>query len=199
MRSSNSGFSSGPGGSPRSLVTVARTWIMNRMAGLLGIEAVRSGLGTVAEKSQGFLAHVTLAVSADGQRVPLGVLGCELWTRGGARDGTERESLRWARGIEAASDRLTSSLNFKTDHLNEEFVEIATDPKFENDNMAIFGSMSSMRAFSAARMAVSASSSEVGSMLTVVSARPLTMAVRSRVKLQNRYVPTTSLRCWLNP
>ena len=69
-------------------------------------EAVRSGLGTVAEKSQGFLAHVTLAVSADGQRVPLGVLGCELWTRGGARDGTDRESLRWARGIEAASDRV---------------------------------------------------------------------------------------------
>jgi hypothetical protein len=66
-------------------------------------EADRAGLGTVAEKSKGFFAHVTLAVSADGKRMPLGVLGCDLWTRKGERAATERESLRWGRGIEAAS------------------------------------------------------------------------------------------------
>jgi hypothetical protein len=69
-------------------------------------ESIRAGLGRVAEKSQGFLAHVTLAISADGARIPLGVLGCELWTREGERDVTGRESLRWGRGIEAASDRV---------------------------------------------------------------------------------------------
>ncbi|ABS28584.1 hypothetical protein Anae109_4406 [Anaeromyxobacter sp. Fw109-5] len=55
------------------------------------------------EKSKGFFAHVTLAVSADGKRMPLGVLGCELWTRKGERSATGRESLRWGRGVEAAS------------------------------------------------------------------------------------------------
>ena len=69
-------------------------------------EAIREGLGTVAAKSQGFLAHVTLAVSTDGMRIPLGVLGCELWTRKGARDMAESEALRWNRGMEAASRRV---------------------------------------------------------------------------------------------
>ncbi|BAS18047.1 hypothetical protein AHiyo8_63500 [Arthrobacter sp. Hiyo8] len=41
--------------------------------------------------------------------------------------------------------------------------------------------------------------SQLSSWLTVVSARPLTIAVRSRTQLQKRYVPTTSLRCWFSP
>lgn len=69
-------------------------------------EANRAGLGVVAEKSKGFFAHVTLAMSADGTRTPLGVLGTELWTRKGERAATERESLRWGRGMAAASARV---------------------------------------------------------------------------------------------
>lgn len=70
-------------------------------------EKRRPGLGLVNEKSQGFLAHVTLAVSADGTRTPLGVLACELWTRrNGAQDKRDSESLRWGRGIESATMRV---------------------------------------------------------------------------------------------
>src|SRR5258708_37401714 len=42
-------------------------------------------------------------------------------------DRLERTSRQTSHAMEGASDRLTSSLNFKTDHLNEEFVEIATN------------------------------------------------------------------------
>ena len=45
------------------------------------------------------------------------------------------------------------------------------DPKLENEIIAIRGSMSKRRAASAASSAISASSSDVGSMLTVVSAK----------------------------
>jgi hypothetical protein len=76
----------------------------------------RKDLGTVNAKDQGFLAHVTLAVSADGFRVPLGLLAVERWVRHEqkktrqrsskvtGRDPT-RESLRWSRGV-AAAERL---------------------------------------------------------------------------------------------
>jgi hypothetical protein len=75
----------------------------------------RDGLGTVNEKDQGFLAHVTLAVSADGSRMPLGVLALETLVRKekkGKRDSSarkadeQRESLRWGRCIEAAEARV---------------------------------------------------------------------------------------------
>lgn len=73
----------------------------------------RSGLGTINKQDQGFLAHVTLAVAADGSRVPLGLLGVERIVRKEhkntrhrsskvtRRDPT-RESLRWSRGVEAS-------------------------------------------------------------------------------------------------
>ncbi len=65
-------------------------------------EAEREGLGRVNGQKQGFFAHVTLAVSADGKRVPLGLLGCELFTRDGERAIEEGESKRWLRGVEGA-------------------------------------------------------------------------------------------------
>ena len=46
-----------------------------------------------------------------------------------------------------------------------------TDPKLENASIAIRGSTSNTRAVSAVRQAISASSSAVGSMLTIVSAQ----------------------------
>lgn len=69
-------------------------------------EAHREGLGRVNGQKQGFYAHVTLAVSADGERVPLGLLGCELFTRDGERPIGQGESKRWARGIDGACTRV---------------------------------------------------------------------------------------------
>lgn len=41
----------------------------------------RSGLGRINDAGQGFFAHVALALSADGERRPLGVLGLNTFTR----------------------------------------------------------------------------------------------------------------------
>ena len=78
----------------------------------------RDGLGTLHEKNQGFLAHVTLAVSTDGARIPLGVLATELIVRREIKHtrrrttaermrDPERESERWVRGIRRATERAT--------------------------------------------------------------------------------------------
>lgn len=70
-------------------------------------EAERDGLGPVNKTDQGFLAHVTLAVEADGSRRPLGVLGVEAWAR--PEEQTARrpvsESSRWWRGMKKAQER----------------------------------------------------------------------------------------------
>lgn len=75
--------------------------------------ARREGLGRVNTKDQGFLAHVTLAVTPG--RKPLGLLGIETWRREekegertlwSRRGDASRESLRWARGMKQASERL---------------------------------------------------------------------------------------------
>jgi hypothetical protein len=76
----------------------------------------REGLGLLSGKHRvGFLGHLSLVVSADGRRTPLGVLGMETLARTkrkGPRDhfarkkDPERESLRWHRCAEAASQRL---------------------------------------------------------------------------------------------
>ncbi len=79
----------------------------------------RDGLGTLHEKNQGFLAHVTLAVSTDGARIPLGVLATELLVRREIKHtrrrttaermrDPQRESERWARGIRRAAERITN-------------------------------------------------------------------------------------------
>jgi hypothetical protein len=69
-------------------------------------ETQRTGLGRVNGQKQGFYAHVTLGVSADGKRIPLGLLGCELFTRDGDRPIGEGESKRWRRGIDGAGERV---------------------------------------------------------------------------------------------
>lgn len=78
-----------------------------------GGDSRRAGLGTLNKNNQGFLAHVTLAVAADGSRVPLGLLAVERVVREvhkntrnrsskvTRRDPT-RESLRWSRSVAAA-------------------------------------------------------------------------------------------------
>lgn len=78
-------------------------------------ESRRNGLGTINQSDQGFLAHLTLAVAADGTRLPLGVLAAELLVRGERKHARQRhhfyrtkdsdkESLRWRRGIDRASE-----------------------------------------------------------------------------------------------
>jgi hypothetical protein len=82
----------------------------------------RRNLGPLRGPDQGFLAHVALAVAADGSRRPLGILGVQTWRRtemGNARhrDGTRRtggdyhkqadkESARWFKLIDQTEDRL---------------------------------------------------------------------------------------------
>jgi hypothetical protein len=69
-------------------------------------ETERAGLGRVNGAKQGFLAHVSLAVSAEGRRVPLGLVGCEVFTRDGERPIGKGESQRWKRGIDASAERV---------------------------------------------------------------------------------------------
>lgn len=76
----------------------------------------REGLGVLSgQRRDGFIGHFALAVSADGRRTPLGILEVETMARAqhkGARTSAtrkadpDRESLRWRRCAEAASQRL---------------------------------------------------------------------------------------------
>lgn len=65
----------------------------------------REGLGRAQRSSprssQTFHAHVSLALTADGTRRPLGVAGFKTWVRGPARSGVEYQ--RWEDQIRAAS------------------------------------------------------------------------------------------------
>lgn len=82
----------------------------------------RRNLGPLRGPDQGFLAHVALAVAADGSRRPLGVLGAHTWKRtelgrGRRADGArksggdfhkqpDKESARWFKLIDQTEDRL---------------------------------------------------------------------------------------------
>lgn len=66
-------------------------------------EAERDGLGPVNESDQGFLAHVTLLISADGTRTPLGVINVETWVRSKDDTKEEKESARWGRSMMRAA------------------------------------------------------------------------------------------------
>jgi hypothetical protein len=81
-------------------------------------ETKRAGLGRLQKqgRGQGFFAHVALAASGDGKRVPLGVLGIETLFRLGPAKGKrtpaqlrkdpENESLRWRRLAKKTDDLL---------------------------------------------------------------------------------------------
>jgi hypothetical protein len=72
---------------------------------------------SLAEKGE----HITLSLGQVGDNMiqQLSVRGSDLLDR------LETTSAETARAIATASDRLTSSLSFKTDHVSEEFAEIA--------------------------------------------------------------------------
>jgi hypothetical protein len=82
----------------------------------------RRNLGPLRGDEQGFLAHVALAIAADGSRLPLGILGVHTWQRselgrGRKSDGTrksggdyhklpDKESARWFDLIDRTEGRL---------------------------------------------------------------------------------------------
>jgi hypothetical protein len=79
-----------------------------------GGSSERDGLGYVNQSTkQGFFSHFALASTADGRRIPLGVLGVNNLTRPSGskpkkRDprGKRRESLRWAQMVDEVEERM---------------------------------------------------------------------------------------------
>lgn len=79
-------------------------------------EEKREGLSRLNMNNQGFLGHFALAVSADKERIPLGVLGAELYTRPQEKKpdinqhkrrlDSGCESLRWGRMVETVESVL---------------------------------------------------------------------------------------------
>ena len=75
----------------------------------------RNGLGYLSHaKSRGLLAHVGLALSADGRREPLGTLHLETITRKRVRNHAkckaDNERLRWNRGVQAVYRALPEAI-----------------------------------------------------------------------------------------
>lgn len=73
----------------------------------------REGLGRAQprnpESTQTFLAHLSLALKADGSRMPLGVTGFHTWVRGEKASGIEYQ--RWEDQIRATSKQLDGLTN----------------------------------------------------------------------------------------
>ena len=87
---------------------------------------VREGLGRLGSKGQGFLAHFSMLISADGRREPLGVAGLKVWTRdkptathlikakklsNAASRRMPRESARWGELVEQVEDTVDGSVS----------------------------------------------------------------------------------------
>ena len=78
----------------------------------------REGLGYLSHaKGRGLIAHVGLAVNADGRREPLGTLHAETIARRGtkkhrkeAKGAPDSESLRWHRGVLAAHEAVPEAI-----------------------------------------------------------------------------------------
>lgn len=79
-------------------------------------ESTRSGLGPISNgRRQGFFAHVSLVVSADEERLPLGVIAANTWARSGRKPKMraekrglqpDRESKRWFEQVQEVEDRM---------------------------------------------------------------------------------------------
>ncbi|MGO8995895.1 MAG: IS4 family transposase [Polyangiaceae bacterium] len=124
----NAGVSSSSILRPHQLQTVERSAAAGVILSIsdtteLVFNGEREGLGRLrGVKDKGFLLHATLAVSADGHRRPLGLLGAHTWIRTGSarckkangvrRSGSEymregnKESARWGHEMLAAHELL---------------------------------------------------------------------------------------------
>lgn len=100
---------------------VGKTLVLHDTTGVsLGGKGTREGMGPLNDGGHGYVLHSSLAVSADGQRVPLGVLRYETVVReppsqekkkepqpkNSRKKDPNRESLRWIRGVEQCAARL---------------------------------------------------------------------------------------------
>ena len=99
----------------------------------------RPGLGRLNKNDQGFLAHVCLGVSADGRRIPMGVLGFEALVRSEENvsgqsalaryQSPDKESLRWLRGIrhvQASADAAKVQVIHVTDREGDDYETFAS-------------------------------------------------------------------------
>lgn len=68
------------------------------------VDGERRGLGRLRKSNQSFFAHLSLAMSADGTRRPLGVAALKSWVRGSTRSGIEYQ--RWEQQLKLTSTRL---------------------------------------------------------------------------------------------
>jgi transposase-like protein/DDE family transposase len=96
----------------------------------LGGKGTREGMGPLGDGGHGYYLHPSLAVSADSQRVPLGVLRYETLVREAKPKGQkkepqpknsrkkdpDRESLRWWRGVEE-SEKLFEGTDVELIHV----------------------------------------------------------------------------------
>jgi hypothetical protein len=84
-------------------------------------ESTRSGLGPISNGTarQGFFAHVSLAVTTDAERLPLGVLAANTWARSGKKPKMraekrslepDRESKRWFEQVQEVEERIVPHL-----------------------------------------------------------------------------------------
>jgi hypothetical protein len=112
----------------RARVAEARTAIVahDTTEFAFGGEAPRTGLGRLKGGDQGFLGHLALAISAEGRRRPLGILGFAPWVRsemprrkkanGRKKSGSDyaketgKESARWGEMVADVSGRGGASL-----------------------------------------------------------------------------------------
>ena len=72
-------------------------------------DGAREGLGRVRSAGQAFFGHVSLVLSDDGQRRPLGVAALTTWVRG--EEPSRGEKARWLKGVQLSSERLGGARN----------------------------------------------------------------------------------------
>lgn len=72
-------------------------------------EGAREGLGRVRSAGQAFFAHVSLVLSDDGKRRPLGVAALKTWVRG--EEPSRGEKARWWDSVQLSSERLGRARN----------------------------------------------------------------------------------------
>jgi len=72
-------------------------------------EGAREGLGRVRSAGQAFFAHVSLVLSDDGQRRPIGLAALKTWVRG--EEPSRGEKARWWDAVQLTSERLGRARN----------------------------------------------------------------------------------------
>ena len=107
-----------------------------------GPNGARQGLGRIKTKGQAFFAHFTIAVSADGNRRPLGTLALSSHVRDGKKQPSERD--RWLKQMQQVDAQLAKDLGDKA-----ALIHVADR---EADDYCIFAEMLDVRSRFVIRM-----------------------------------------------